>query len=313
MDSAQFTPDNLKASANAILDALPQQMQGPKQQMQAQLDQKMAKFSESYNVMKQAGGEGMLLLVQGPAKQGPDPAPIGLVRVKAGTSPEAMAQAIAQVQPDKPEFVSYGDQWLVEKKDADRLPDDGTAEQAETFQKLLSNTEPAAIRMAFRMTDAVRQEMAKGQQQQQMGGGNPASALVGPSQKIEAGWTSVQLGAKPVVTTTMQFANADDAKAFQTAWQQMLNQGRGFVQMMANNPNNPNPLDPQVIQDLFASLEFEQKDATLTNQLDSKFIGSAAQLAPMAQGMFMMMMMQGHGGPGGPMGPRPAQPMPPRH
>jgi len=316
VDVNQLNVDSLRAAVDSVNAALPAQMRATEQQIDAKFESEQDQ-QEAFQAFREAGGQGMLMLMRTPEGDGPPPEPVTLVRVEEGTNAAditAIAKQLDQFNPDS-EPVDYKPGWIVEKDAKANIPTTGTAEQAQVMQQLLAKTESSPVRIAFRMTPALRQKLAEQAQGAQGGQGGqagqggmsqlgPAAALVGPAQGIDAGWGTLNLGDNPAYTQMIQFKDAQSAQQFKGAWEGLLMMGQGLLQQQLSQlPNAP---EPQAVQGLFNSLKTEQQDNTLKLHLGGQFIQSAAQLAPAAQSMFMMSM-------GARPAPRGGQQTQPRH
>ena len=310
MDSEHFTAEALRGAAKQVSAALPPQMQG---QLDAKLNESIEQFQAGYDAFTNAGGQGMLVVMRSPREDGTTPRAATLLRVDEGTNPDDMAAAIQEVEGGRaPMLVKHEPGWLTHRKKLGQAatPTTGTAEQAEQFQSLFANTDSAPVRIAFRMTGALREWIAAqqnaGNQQGGMGGMGPAQALLGPAQSISGGWSTVEFGENPGLVSTIQFSDAQSAQRFRSAWEGLLMMGQGVLQtQLGNAPNAP---EPGTVQGLFNQLKFQQDGEKLSAKLDTAFIQHAGKLAPAAQGLLMMMGGAGmgpgqQGGPGGPMPP----------
>lgn len=328
LDAEHLTPEAIRQSVDRINAILPEDLQATAEELDAQLEAGMAEFGEGYTAFTEAGGEGVLMLMRTPAMDAPrsEPAePSILVRVAPGTTAEELNEAMQPFAPeDAPdtEVVEYAEGWMTDADTIDHIPTDGDAAEAAALAALLENTEAAPVRLAMRVNEPMREQLAMFEQQAQgqgggMGGPNPGAALLGPAQHIDAGWGTLTLGEDPAFRHTLSFDDADEAEEFRAAWSQLLMMGQQMFQMQFAQPNVPNAPEPASIQGLFDSLELERDGAALHGEIGDQFITHAAEIIPAIQPMLQQMLGPGMGGPGqmGPpqgQGAPPQQPMPPQ-
>lgn len=320
LDAAQFTPDAVRAAAERLNDELPEQQRANAQQLDQRLDESLADFEQMHAALTGAGVEGALVLVQTTANDAePAPDPAVLLRTTADTTAEDLRNAIQQVdqaQPEQPsDFARYGDRWFIDAEQQGNIPTDGTDEQANQVRELFGRTDNTPVRLAFRMTPNLKQQL---QQQAEAAAGGLGADLVNAAQALSDGWASLSFGNNPNFTPNLRFDTAGDAEQFNTAWNDLLAQLQQqlvqFSQMM-NDPNNPqqNQIKPEAIQGIVDALRLQQAENTLTGEIGGQFIAHAGELGPLLQQMAMMMMMGGQqGGMGGP-GPAPQPQGPPRN
>lgn len=289
MDAALLSPEALREAAGSLNAALPPEMRSEQSQLQKKLEENLSKFRRGHEAFSEAGGKGILFLAEAPPTDGPPPDPAVLMRAP-GANPREMETMLKSLNGDESlELVETGDGWLTEKNELDNVPTTGSAENAEAFQKILSNADPAPIRLAFRMNDKLKRQLDK-QQGLQEQGGNPATVLINPLRSLDVGWATLNLGEKPALLTAMRFADDQAATQFSAGWQNLLMMAQGMVQMQLSGANPQNPPEQATVQGLFDQLRFDQEGSTLKATLGTEFIRRLGELAPSIQGFFLKMM-----------------------
>ncbi|MFP4143990.1 MAG: hypothetical protein ACOCTI_01900 [Phycisphaeraceae bacterium] len=288
MDWSALTPEALQASADAVIEKLPQQFR-EQMPIEGQLDMGIAQFRQFRQQFQEAGGKGVLMLATSQDLiEGNEP--LAVVQVEEGTDAETF-----QVPNQPAEFQQLAGNWLVAVDQADRVAG-GSSEQAEQLAQLLAEAQQdAAIHAAFVMTDEMKQEIQEVAQNPQEAG--PAAALLPAMEGLETATASIQFGDGPQLRKVMNFADEQAATQFQDAWSQMLSSAEQMVnqqvemlqQQMQGQVQLP---DAEQVSGLFESMQLQQDGDQLTLVIGDEALGQIAEMLPAAMGVFMQMQMQ---------------------
>ncbi|MEX0652859.1 MAG: hypothetical protein WDZ31_01605 [Phycisphaeraceae bacterium] len=301
----------LRGSMQALVNALPDEMAQHREGAMASTDESLTEFTKLRDAFLGAGGQGVLMVVPGPADAAEDawgqqpardgvhiqpamqaaagPEPMVLARVAPGTQPEDLVNAFTGLEgvEGEPEFEAYAEGWLrVTGEPGMSVIEDGTEQNAAVFRQLLDQAGDAPIRVAVRITDDMKQEMAaQGQGNPMMGG------FQNSLDSLSTAWAAVHFGEQPEVRNQFNFDDAEAAAEFNAAWEGLLMMGEGMIMgQLAQMPEAPGA---ETVQGLFQSLKMEQQGASLSLTLDDAFIEPAGEFVPVAMGMAMQMMMGG--------------------
>lgn len=301
VDTEQLTPDAVRNAMERILEQLPEQTdQAQQQQMRQRVDEGLADFKAGYKAFTEAGGQGMLVLssggVQGADHAGQSDNGVVLFRVAPGTDPQQFSDTMNAIEDAEPtQLETYAEGWLVDSEQMAQIPETGTAEEAKAFQTLFGETNASPVRIAFRMTPELQQRL---QQQLQDAAAGTGQNLLRASQGLSTAWAKVDLENGIDLLSTLRFEGEQEAGAFNSAWNGLLDQLQmqlmQMQQMMGNGgPNGgQDAVDPQAIRGLVDALRLEQAGDKLSSQLGDELVAKAGELAPLAQGLMMMWMMQ---------------------
>lgn len=291
IDAEQITADDLRASAERINALLPADVAAPQEQMQAELDESLAEFTKIRETFSNSGGEAVVIVVPAPPtdEAAAVQEPAMFIRVREGTTPEQMAEALNAVRPEGEEpveLVAYEGQWLLSAEHAATVTRDGEPAQAQAFKEILERAEEAPITVAFRSTASFREAAAAAQDNPAAAG--PFAAFAGPAESFEYGWTTINFGQSPELTTALTFADAQAAQQFNAGWNSLLMMGQGFLSaQLAQVPEAPHP---ETVQALFQTLAMKQEDNTVRLELGEQFVQQLAQVAPALAEPLMGMM-----------------------
>ena len=300
IDADAISPANLRASAMALLNAVPKESAQERQMAEEQLNQRIEEYAPVYeNLVKQ--GVRAISIALAPVESGQAEGMM-LLRTEGDVDLAALrdrisalyAQAGADNMPEDATFEKHGENWafLQTGEEETRSPADGSAEATQAFENAMARV-PGGIKLALRMTNVVDQQAQKMQN-----ASGPMAMFAQPLQSLDFAVMGVTTGDSPAMTAQMQFSNADAATTFLDAWNGMMSMAKAATGAQLQNAENPPAR--QTLDAIFASLQMRQDDATLSMTLGTEFVENIAKVAPAASPM----IMGGMGG-GGAMPPAP--------
>lgn len=297
IDAEAISPANLRASAMALLNAVPDESAQQRQMAEQQFDQSLEQYTEPYNDMFGEGVRAIRIAIA-PLDTGRT-AGMLLLRTEGDVDLDALRaklqafgeQAGQGGMPDDATLEKHDDTWAYfQSPEGDtRSPADGTAEATQAFENAMAQV-PGGVKLALRMTNVVEE-----QAQRMQGAPGPMAMFSAPLQDLDFAVIGVTTGGAPSATAQMQFNSADSAKTFLEAWNGMMSMAKASVS--AQMQNAPEPPSSQTLDALFTALEMQQDSQTLSLTLDTPFIENVAKVAPLAAPMLMGGM--GGGGMGG--------------
>lgn len=297
-DAESMNPDNLRAAAMALLDAVPEESAQQREMAVAEIDKNLAEYRTLYDDMVERGAEAMTMAIA-VTGGGPEEGAL-LVRTRTGADLGQIREAIntfstarGDSMPEEVTLERLDDSWAYFTGDDELVsPEGGSAEVTESFRQALDDV-PGGMKLAFRMTEAIKAEFAgESQNAPPM-----LIGLMGPMQQLDFAVIGVTTGASPTATAQMRFADEQSAGAFLQAWNGLIQMGKGMAQ--GQLAQMPNPPSNDAINGLFDALSMTQDGGTLSMSLDQQFVQSVGEIAPAA----MPMIMGGLGGGMGPGGP----------
>lgn len=312
VDVDTISPAKLKASAEALIDAIPTESEPMTQVvsgMRSGLDENMSKLQETHDKLTEAGVEGVVVGIVSPPGADTDPSSFLLVKVAEGADPQGVFEAMRGIDADAPaprfELVEYADGWLAADpgeegpEDMAAAPSNGTAENAAAFSEMLTSG-AGTVPFVFRINESVRQQL-KENPPEQFG---PLAASLTDAQ---SGSVNMTFGGKPSLDVELQFTGAEAAEEFATMLNGLLALGKS--QMKAQLAEMPTQPEPAKIDELFNKLKVSTTEGTATMSISIGTVESAlgiAQDAGMLEQLPMLLMMLGaQMDGGGQMGPSP--------
>ncbi|MFA9477170.1 hypothetical protein ACERK3_02565 [Phycisphaerales bacterium AB-hyl4] len=290
LDFSSLNTDAIRASVQAIADAMPAEMAETRDMLLDDMLADAEATGSGFERMRDAGVHGMLFVVDTAGMEGGNM--MGLLYTAEGTTPESVQEQINAFNEENgmPEAAAetrvepYEGNWMrIVEEDSVEMRD-GDEEYAEAFRELLNSAGDAPIRIALRLTDRAKQGMLD------EAAGDPMMAgMVDMLGNLETGWMALELGDQPRLQNRLHFNSAAAAAEFNGAWQGLLMMAEGmFMGEVGRVEGAPGP---DAVQRLFQSLAMEQDDDALELTLGNEFLEGIGPLAPVLTHMIFTWMM----------------------
>lgn len=287
IDADAISPANLRASAMALLNAVPEESAQERQMAEEQLNQRIEEYAPVYEDLVRRGVRALSIAIA-PLESG-DAAGMMLLRTEGDIDLTALRdrfrafneQAGKGDMPDDATFKKHGENWafLQTGEEDMRSPADGSAEATQGFEDAMARV-PSGVRLALRMTNVVDQ-----QAQAMQNASGPLAMFAQPLANLDFAVMGVTTGDVPVMNALLHFRNVDAAATFLEAWNGMMSMAKAGTSAQLQNTQNPPA--KQTLDALFASLQMQQDEATLSMTLGADFVENIAKVAPAAAPMIM--------------------------
>ena len=317
VDTESLTADDMLASVQAMLDAMPAEMGQFTAQIQPQLRGAKPQIEMALAAFKINGGQGLVFGLNAPAAEGPEAAGdegdasegdtfmlIKLEEGRDGTDMINMFTAGGQGDPDALKVAEFAPGWLVASSSELVVPEGGNEELAQYFGKTVSAAGDAPVKFSFRVTDGFREEVQRGIDAPTP---DPEAArlkakavpMLQALQNLRFGNGTVELGANPAAVTKLHFSDEETAEQFIASYRATLTDAEAMITAkMAEAQQQgvmPIPVDAEMVRTLLGVLQMEQEGNTVVHTFDKDSAGEIGKaVAPIVP--LMLMMMGGMGG-----------------
>ncbi|MEX0887502.1 MAG: hypothetical protein WD009_13800 [Phycisphaeraceae bacterium] len=277
-----------------------------------ELEARLEAYPDQWQAVRDTGLRQLVML------GGPDQEQMALLlRREAGTGVDELAaglRGLAEMEwaaedrhldLDDVQVHELDDQWAyVSGPELGRVSAAGAGDAAaadlSALEAVLGEADGASMRFAFVMGEQGQQAIAQAQQDPNA---MMMMGVIQPLESLEHGLVSVQLGDAPHIDLSMEFDDADAARAFAQELAGLVQMMGGMMAMMAQQPDAPD-VNPQAVQQAMGRLAPQAEGTRVSRRINEALVAELAdagvfELRDYMERQQRQMQQQGPGGPAG--------------